>query len=50
MIPNRNGVPGKGGIEALVPTVLRALKRFGSEGEWEDVRASLPTDLRGMVP
>jgi uncharacterized protein (DUF2267 family) len=40
----------KGGIEALVSTVLRALKRFGSEGEWEDVRASLPTDLRGLVP
>jgi uncharacterized protein (DUF2267 family) len=40
----------RGGVEALVPTVLRALKLYGSEGEWEDVKASLPKELSVLVP
>jgi uncharacterized protein (DUF2267 family) len=39
-----------GGVEGLVPAVLRALKLYGSEGEWEDVKASLPRELGALVP
>jgi uncharacterized protein (DUF2267 family) len=39
-----------GGIEQLVPRVLNALRRYVTEGEWEEVRSSLPKDLRTLVP
>jgi uncharacterized protein (DUF2267 family) len=38
-----------GGIEQLVPRVLQALRRFITDGEWEDVCASLPKDLVTVV-
>jgi uncharacterized protein (DUF2267 family) len=40
----------KGGIEPLISTVLRALKLYGTEGEWEDVKASMPKELAAVVP
>jgi uncharacterized protein (DUF2267 family) len=39
-----------GGIEQLVQRVLHALRRYVTEGEWEEVRSSLPKDLRTLVP
>jgi len=38
------------GIEQLVQRVLHALRRYVTEGEWEEVRSSLPKDLRTLVP
>jgi uncharacterized protein (DUF2267 family) len=40
----------EGGPERLVHTVLHALQRFVSEGEWQDIKASLPKDLVPLVP
>jgi uncharacterized protein (DUF2267 family) len=34
-----------GGIEPLVQTVLDSLRLHITEGEWEDVKATLPKDL-----
>ena len=34
-----------GGAERLFEVVIGALRRFITEGEWQDVRASLPKDL-----
>ena len=39
-----------GGIERLVDTVVQALRRHVTEGEWEDVRANLPKDLVAVLP
>jgi uncharacterized protein (DUF2267 family) len=38
-----------GGVEQLVPRVLQAVRRFITDGEWDDVRASLPKDLLTVV-
>ena len=48
----RNEIPYEvpGGIERLVDTVVQALRRHVTEGEWEDVRASLPKDLVAVLP
>ncbi|MGC9665830.1 DUF2267 domain-containing protein [Planosporangium sp. 12N6] len=40
----------RGGTQELVATVLRALKLYGTEGEWKDVRASMPKELSTVVP
>jgi uncharacterized protein (DUF2267 family) len=40
----------KGGIQPLVSTVLRALKLYGTEGEWEDIKSSMPKELATVVP
>ena len=40
----------KGGLEPLVQTVLGALKGHMTEGEWEDVRASMPKELASILP
>jgi uncharacterized protein (DUF2267 family) len=40
----------RGGTQELVSTVLRALKLYGTEGEWEDVKASMPKELATVVP
>jgi uncharacterized protein (DUF2267 family) len=39
-----------GGAEGVVRTVLNALRRHVTEGEWEDVRASVPRDLSPIIP
>jgi uncharacterized protein (DUF2267 family) len=48
----RNEIPYEvpGGIERLVDTVVQALRRHITEGEWEDVRASFPKDLVAGLP
>lgn len=39
-----------GGIERLVVTVLDALRGYISPGEWADLRAILPADVRRLLP
>jgi uncharacterized protein (DUF2267 family) len=39
-----------GGLEPLVHTVLRALSLHITAGEWDDVRSSMPKELRQLVP
>jgi uncharacterized protein (DUF2267 family) len=48
----RQGFPYEidGGIESLVRTVLNALRRHVTEGEWDDVRSNVPRDLSQMIP
>jgi uncharacterized protein (DUF2267 family) len=40
----------EGGVEPLVQTVLQSLRRHVSEGEWNDIRSSMPKDLAAIVP
>jgi uncharacterized protein (DUF2267 family) len=40
----------KGGIQPLVSAVFHALKRYGTEGEWADVKASMPKELAAVLP
>lgn len=40
----------EGGLEPLVQNVLRALKGHVSEGEWEDIRSSMPRELATILP
>jgi uncharacterized protein (DUF2267 family) len=39
----------EGGTERLVRTVLNALRTHVTEGEWEEVRGSLPKDLARIM-
>lgn len=39
----------EGGTERLVHTVLQALRRYITEGEWENVQASVPRDLAALL-
>jgi uncharacterized protein (DUF2267 family) len=39
-----------GGIERLFDTVIQALRRHITEGEWEDVKANLPKDVVAVLP
>jgi uncharacterized protein (DUF2267 family) len=39
-----------GGDERLAQTVLQSLRIHITEGEWEDVRASMPKDLAAALP
>ena len=40
----------RGGTDKLVATVLGALRSHITDGEWEDVRSSIPTDLAALLP
>jgi uncharacterized protein (DUF2267 family) len=40
----------KGGMEPLVETVFKALSEYVTEGEWDDIRASMPKELASIVP
>jgi uncharacterized protein (DUF2267 family) len=40
----------EGGTELLVQRVLQALRSFVTDGEWEDVRSSLPKDVAALLP
>jgi uncharacterized protein (DUF2267 family) len=40
----------EGGIPGLVRTVLNALQSTVTQGEWDDIKSSLPKDLAVMVP
>jgi uncharacterized protein (DUF2267 family) len=48
----RQGFPYQveGGVEGLVRTVLHALRRHITEGEWEDVKSNVPKDLSQIMP
>jgi uncharacterized protein (DUF2267 family) len=39
-----------GGVEHLFDTVVQALRRHITAGEWEDVRANLPKDVVAVLP
>lgn len=39
-----------GGVERLVRTTLQAVKQHITEGEWDDIRASLPKEVRTILP
>ncbi|MBL1097307.1 DUF2267 domain-containing protein [Streptomyces coffeae] len=39
-----------GDTEQLVRTVLQALQRHVSEGEWQDLKARLPASLASLIP
>ncbi|HEY8533459.1 MAG TPA: DUF2267 domain-containing protein [Micromonospora sp.] len=40
----------EGGIERLVQTVLKALRPYITDGEWQDVKSSMPKELMSMLP
>ncbi|MGI5215248.1 DUF2267 domain-containing protein [Plantactinospora sp. CA-290183] len=40
----------RGGAATVVDTVLNALQRHVTAGEWDDVRSSMPKDLARMMP
>ena len=44
------GYDVEGGIERLTSTVLAALKHHVTDGEWDDIRSSMPKDLAGVLP
>jgi uncharacterized protein (DUF2267 family) len=48
----RQGFPYEvdGGVEGVINTVLDALKRHITEGEWADVKSNLPRDLSAIMP
>lgn len=48
----RQGFPyeTEGGAERVVQVVLDALRRHVAQGEWSDVRATMPGDLARMIP
>jgi uncharacterized protein (DUF2267 family) len=39
-----------GGTECMVDVVIEAVRRYITEGEWQNVRASLPKDLVAVLP
>jgi uncharacterized protein (DUF2267 family) len=39
----------EGGIEPLVETVLHALRRHVTDGEWEDITSTVPRDLASLL-
>jgi uncharacterized protein (DUF2267 family) len=40
----------EGGTGVLVQRVLHALRRYVTEGEWDDIRSSLPKDFATLLP
>jgi uncharacterized protein (DUF2267 family) len=48
----RSDLPFDAGDEAerLVQTVLSSLRRHVTDGEWDNVRATMPTDLAAALP
>ena len=40
----------EGGTERLVRTVLDALRKHVTEGEWQDVKSQMPKDLARVIP
>jgi uncharacterized protein (DUF2267 family) len=40
----------RGGTQPLIATVLRALKLYGTEGEWADIKATVPRELAAVMP
>jgi uncharacterized protein (DUF2267 family) len=40
----------QGGIQPLIKTVLRALRGHVTEGEWDDIKTSMPKELATVLP
>ena len=40
----------EGGVERLIRTVLQALRSHITDGEWEDIKSSMPKDLAPALP
>jgi uncharacterized protein (DUF2267 family) len=40
----------EGGMELLVQRVVHALRRYITQGEWDDIRSSMPKDLASILP
>jgi uncharacterized protein (DUF2267 family) len=40
----------QGGVQPLTQTVLHALRRHVTEGEWEDVKTGMPKELASILP
>ncbi|HEY8456028.1 MAG TPA: DUF2267 domain-containing protein [Actinopolymorphaceae bacterium] len=40
----------QGGAELLVQRVVKALRRYITEGEWQDIKASMSKDLASVLP
>ncbi|HUC21109.1 MAG TPA: DUF2267 domain-containing protein [Streptosporangiaceae bacterium] len=40
----------EGGVEPLVQTVIQSLRRYLTDGEWEDVKSVMPKDLAAVLP
>jgi uncharacterized protein (DUF2267 family) len=40
----------EGGTEQAVKTVLQSLRRHIPDGEWEDVKSTMPKDLAAVLP
>jgi uncharacterized protein (DUF2267 family) len=40
----------RGGPEELVATVLNVVRNHVNEGEWQDIKSSLPRDLAAVLP
>ena len=40
----------EGGIEQLERTVLQALRRYITDGEWDDIKSAMPKDLAAALP
>ncbi len=39
----------KGGMEQLIQTVMHSLRHHVTEGEWEDIKASVPKELTSVL-
>jgi uncharacterized protein (DUF2267 family) len=39
----------EGGVPQLIQTVMDALRRHVTEGEWDDIRAGLPAELAAVL-
>ena len=39
----------KGGMEQLIQTVLHSLRHHVTDGEWEDIKATLPKELTAVL-
>ena len=40
----------KDDVESLVQTVLQSLRRYITDGEWEDVKSTMPKNLAAVLP
>jgi uncharacterized protein (DUF2267 family) len=40
----------EGSVEPLVQRVLQSLRRHITDGEWEDVKSTMPKDLATALP
>ncbi|HZA09454.1 MAG TPA: DUF2267 domain-containing protein [Mycobacterium sp.] len=40
----------RGSLDELVQTVLQALRSYITEGEWQDIKSSMPKDLATAFP